>query len=874
MIRTNVQALRAALLATALSCVVFVAPAAASYLPVDDVRVVPPGASNATLGGIAASAAGDIYVADRISDRAQSWSAAGVYRSSWGDASVVDPTAVAVDADGNVVVGQGAGPTAQVIRFAPNGAKLGTIPVTDARTVTDVAVGGPAGNIYVLDGAAGRVLVYSPSGGSPTFMGSPIGLVGSTGLDVDSAGNVYVAEPRADRVQRLTLGGGAGTFGSGLRFPYDVAVKEGADAGGDRVIVADYGHFQVRSFTMAGVAMPDETFGSYGSGAGQFAEMTSIAVDGSGTVWVLVQSERRAVGYRPFVNHDPDKPGTPTVAGRSSVYDGEYTVSWAPAKDVDAPGHDSLTYALEHEDGDGEWTAVESGITGTQYDVSEGPGAWRYRVRALDSYGAASGWVESSDAVIVERESAPRMPVAPDAVAVGDHRLGGYRVSWKAAVDENGSDTHDYTLQHRRNGGAWSDVVTRRAGTEYVGAEIDGTWEYQVKATDSTGLESVYSPVSNEIVIDRNRPPSVPQDLVADADGASWSASADDAPGELTYQLQHRDADDPDWSDAADPTTATSVTLDEDEGTWRYRVRAIDAEDEASDWSAQPDPVKIDRTIPNAPTLNVSSAPAYGDWYADSAFVDVTANGDPPLIDGSPGRGVDPATVAGFPVTTNGISTAQATVKDLAGNTSEPGSVAVKVDARGPDVVVADCPVDPVLLGSAQTVLVTATDGESGVDAAADPSGRHALTTSSVGPQVFSRAAADNVGHTARGTCAYDVVWPFAGFYSPVNMDKVNVVKAGSAVPVRFGLGGDRGLDVLADGSPTSQRVNASGLSETDWIEQVIENPGSSPALTYDSTAERYQLVFKTSKDWAGTDRKLFVRLADGTTRTALFRFK
>jgi hypothetical protein len=51
----------------------------------------------------------------------------------------------------------------------------------------------------------------------------------------------------------------------------------------------------------------------------------------------------------------------------------------------------------------------------------------------------------------------------------------------------------------------------------------------------------------------------------------------------------------------------------------------------------------------------------------------------------------------------------------------------------------------------------------------------------------------------------------FSGFYQPVdNAPTVNKVNAGRAIPVKFSLGGDRGLGVLAAGSPNSIGVSCS----------------------------------------------------------------
>ena len=49
--------------------------------------------------------------------------------------------------------------------------------------------------------------------------------------------------------------------------------------------------------------------------------------------------------------------------------------------------------------------------------------------------------------------------------------------------------------------------------------------------------------------------------------------------------------------------------------------------------------------------------------------------------------------------------------------------------------------------------------------------------------------------------------YAFDGFFAPIDDDAVNVLKAGQGVPVKFSLGGDQGLDILAEGSPSSRPV-------------------------------------------------------------------
>ncbi len=112
----------------------------------------------------------------------------------------------------------------------------------------------------------------------------------------------------------------------------------------------------------------------------------------------------------------------------------------------------------------------------------------------------------------------------------------------------------------------------------------------------------------------------------------------------------------------------------------------------------------------------------------------------------------------------------------------------------------------------------------------------------------------------------------FSGFFVPVdNLPVANVVKAGSAVPVRFSLGGNYGLYIFAFGSPSSQAVACDSHDPIDLIEQTV-SPGSAP-LTYSADIDLYTYVWKTAKTWTGC-RLLTVEFFDGTTATALFTLR
>ncbi len=121
---------------------------------------------------------------------------------------------------------------------------------------------------------------------------------------------------------------------------------------------------------------------------------------------------------------------------------------------------------------------------------------------------------------------------------------------------------------------------------------------------------------------------------------------------------------------------------------------------------------------------------------------------------------------------------------------------------------------------------------------------------------------------------AYEVDRVFTGFFAPVaNAPTVNFVKAGQAIPVKFSLGGDFGLAIVAAGSPASQQVACALSSGTATIADTVTAGSSS--LTYDPATQTYTYVWKTDKSWANTCRRLKIAFSDGSVgaKTAEFSF-
>jgi hypothetical protein len=121
-------------------------------------------------------------------------------------------------------------------------------------------------------------------------------------------------------------------------------------------------------------------------------------------------------------------------------------------------------------------------------------------------------------------------------------------------------------------------------------------------------------------------------------------------------------------------------------------------------------------------------------------------------------------------------------------------------------------------------------------------------------------------------TSTPEMTFEFDGFYPPVeNPPTVNEVRAGRAIPIKFSLNGDQGLDIFLDGFPASQQVDCQSSDLVIPIQETVTAGQST--LSYDADADQYIYVWKTDRDWAGTCREFRIKLTDGQMYTALFSF-
>jgi DNA-binding beta-propeller fold protein YncE len=142
---------------------------------------------------------------------------------------------------------------------------------------TGIAVDG-TGNILVADTMNGRIEKFSSAGSFLSVIGTKgtgHGQLGEpSGIAIDGAGNIYVAEiARNHRVQKLAPNGTfIAEWTPGLYGPRRIAI--GPDGS---VYVVDSGRNRIVKFSLNGQVLA--TWGTEGSGDGQFKGFSSVAVD-------------------------------------------------------------------------------------------------------------------------------------------------------------------------------------------------------------------------------------------------------------------------------------------------------------------------------------------------------------------------------------------------------------------------------------------------------------------------------------------------------------------------------------------------------------------------------------------------------------------
>jgi len=254
-------------------------------------------------------AQGNSWVADRGNDRIEKFSPSGQFLAKFGstgsgDGQLREPTALTFDAAGNLWVADYG--NARVQKFSPGGqflSKFGTGGLNNGQLAAPNGIAiDSKGNVWIADSL--KVQRFTSSG---TFIKRVGTISAPEALAADGKGNVYVADGTADRIvvydeegNQLRTFGSSGTGPGQFTNPAEVAL----DPEGN-VWVGDNKANNVQLFNSAGDYIT--RFGAAGAGAEQFAlnQWMGIAADGQGRVWVGDGGNNRVSEWL-LGNHQPD----------------------------------------------------------------------------------------------------------------------------------------------------------------------------------------------------------------------------------------------------------------------------------------------------------------------------------------------------------------------------------------------------------------------------------------------------------------------------------------------------------------------------------------------------------------------------------------
>jgi hypothetical protein len=381
---------------------------------------------------------------------------------------------------------------------------------------------------------------------------------------------------------------------------------------------------------------------------------------------------------------------------------------------------------------------------------------------------------------------------------------------------------------------------------------LDGT-TVECNATDAHG--NAAAPAQFLVTVVDTTPPTltVPSGVQAEATGPAGAA--------VTYTATAVDLVDGSVAPVCLPASGSTFAL----GITEVGCYAIDRHGNAT--ATQRFNVRVVDTTP--PTLTVPASFSVEATGPDGAIATYVASAHD-LVDGDLAPVCSRDSGARFPL---GATTVTCNVADARGNAAAQKSFTVTVvDTTAPSLHgLVDVAVPAT--GQSQAVvnytLPTATDiVDTSVEVSCVPPPGWTFPMQATTVQC---SATDRAGNTARGSFKVTVSYRFGGFLQPIDNGVVNSVKAGSAIPVKFSLGGNQGTQIFAAGSPSSASMSCSATAPTDEVELTVTAGAST--LQYDAGSDQYTYVWKTDKSWLGC-RQLRVTLKDGSVQTAVFKFR
>lgn len=242
--------------------------------------------------GIAVDGSGYVYATDFWGGRLQKFTSQGDFVKTWGQGSLGLPTSIGIDSQGFIYVGEGWGHRIQkftsqgnlVRRWGEYAAAPGQFAEPSGVCIT------VEGDVLVADAWHGRIQKFDDQG---RFVSQFTDFNLPRGVACDQLGFIYVADTENDRIVKMSSDGTRvltwGTSGTGNgQFSHPRSLAAGPDGS---VFVVDTGNHRIQHFSPTGQFIA--AWGLKGANDGQFNEPSAIAVDPVGMVYVTDRYNHR-----------------------------------------------------------------------------------------------------------------------------------------------------------------------------------------------------------------------------------------------------------------------------------------------------------------------------------------------------------------------------------------------------------------------------------------------------------------------------------------------------------------------------------------------------------------------------------------------------
>ncbi len=466
--------------------------------------------------GVATDSSGDVYVVDRLGSRVQKFNPAGTFQSAFGtlgtgNAQFTTPSGIAIDS---------------------------------------------ADNVYVADTGNDRIQKFNSAGAYITQWGGLGTGDGQfdlpSGVAVDSHGYVYVADTGNTRIQKFdssgnfiaqwgSLGVGDGQFGAATTPSLDLAIGSS-----DNVLVVDPVNDRVEKFRPIGTFI--DTWGSLGSGDGQFTSPSGVATASSGSVYVVDQGNNRV---QRFHETDVTAPDTALDSGPSGTTGGNVSFAFSS---TEAPllGFECRLDSSQESD----WQSCSSPRAYSNLST----GGHTFDVRAVDAAGnpdpspSTRSWTVDATPPQTTIDSGPS-GLTNDASP-----------SFGFSSSEGGS-----SFECRLDSNQASDWQSCTSPKSYSSLG-DGSHTFEVRATDSVG-NTDQTPASRGFTVDATAPQTTidsgPSGLTNDP-SPSFGFSSSEGGSSFECRLDSNQASD--WQSCTSPKSHGSLS----DGSHTFDVRATD----------------------------------------------------------------------------------------------------------------------------------------------------------------------------------------------------------------------------------------------------------------------------------------------------------